>query len=351
MRRVFSYLLCGFTLTLCLAACGGNNGASPDASAKSQARQPQLSQKAVAADYATVVQQLYVSYFGRPADPTGLVNFENSLAQINAPTTVAGLSQAYSSNAAIKSLIDSFGTSKESQTLYGSGNSQQFVTAIFKNLLSRPPASQGLDYWSGAIDSGALSKGDAALSIMAGALANTSTQGLLDAALVNNRINVAIYFSGQVSSLNAVSAYSGSAAAAAARNFLAAVGSSGSPASYDAAVVTAVQGLLSSIAGSFPGNYCGVTTGTYPGTVNLTLSASSTGIYSVIGTVNTSGLSLPVSGMTQPPAFNVELVCSSGGSTYVCGTVVANITTTAITGSYSTLDGGSGQLSLSRNCP
>jgi hypothetical protein len=353
MRRGLSYLLSGCVLALLVSACGGNNGASTDSSIKAQARTPYRSQKATAADYATLVQELYVAYFGRPADPGGLANFENSLAQINAPTTVAELAQAYNTNAAIKALIDTFGTSKESQTLYGTGTNQDFVTAIFKNVLNRTPASTGLAFWSGQIDSGGLSKGDAALGIMAGALANSSNsaQGQLDIALINNRINVAAYFSGQVSALNAVSAYSGSSAAAAARTFLSGVTSSSTAASYDAGAVAAVQALLSAVAASFPGNYCGVTTGSYPGTVALTLAAGTSGTYAVTGSVSTQGVTLPVSGATQPPAFNVELVCSSGGSTFVCGTVVATITPTAINGSYSTIDGGSGQLSLSRTCP
>jgi len=351
MRRGISYLLSGLMLALLVSACGGNNGASVDASVKVQARTPARVQKAVAADYATLVEQLYVAYFGRPADPAGLVNFENALAQIDAPTTVAALAADYSTNAAIKSLVDTFSTSKESQTLYGSGTTQQFVTAIFVNVLNRQPASGGLTYWSNAIDVDGLSKGDAALGIMAGALANTTTQGLQDTALINNRISVASYFSGQVSALNAVSAYSGSSAATAARTFLSGVTSSSTAASYDPAVVTAVQALLSAVASSFTGNYCGVTTGTYPGSVALTLASGGSGTYAVTGTASISLGNLPVSGITQPPAFNVDLVCESGSSTFVCGTVVATITPTAISGSYSTIDGGSGQLSMSRSCP
>src|SRR5581483_11196036 len=95
-----------------------------------------------ASSYSSVVQELYISYFGRPADAAGLSNFENALAAINAPTDIAGLAVAYGSNAAIKGLVDAFGTSAESAALYGNVNGslssiENFVTAVFENVLGR----------------------------------------------------------------------------------------------------------------------------------------------------------------------------------------------------------------------
>ena len=144
-----------------------------------------------AASYSTVVQDLYVAYFGRPADYYGLQNFEASLLAANAPTTLAGLEAAYSTNAAVKSLVDSFGTSAESTALYGSGSTESFVNAIFENLLNRPAAVAGLTFWVDSINSGAVTRGDAALAIAAGAMANTTAQGLLDQSTINNKVAVA----------------------------------------------------------------------------------------------------------------------------------------------------------------
>lgn len=197
-------------------------------------------------DYQNLTQALYVAYFGRPADPGGLANFETALLNAGAPTDVAGLSVAYSSNAAIKSLVDSFGTSAESAKLYGGGNSQAFVTAIFQNVLGRAPASDGLNFWSGAIDAGTLSKGDVALAIMAGGLANTTAQGLLDAQLIDNRLAVATTFTATVSREQVPDAYSGAAAAQSARSMLGGVTATTDANAFQATVISTVSSLMAS---------------------------------------------------------------------------------------------------------
>jgi hypothetical protein len=235
------------TLTLALmAACGGGDGGS-SASLSTKSLTPQ--RKTAASDYQNIVQDLYVAYFGRPADPGGLGNFESALQAAGAPTDLTSLAQAYNSKGAIKSLIDSFGTSKESQTLYGSGSTEDFVKAVFQNVLGRAPAASGLSYWSGAIDSGSLSVGDAALSIMAGAETNQSTQGLQDAQLIANRISVAAMFSSAVSSQGATNSYSGQIAAATARAMLAEVNASTDTTDFASTVSATVTGLADTTAG------------------------------------------------------------------------------------------------------
>ncbi|HEY8025308.1 MAG TPA: DUF4214 domain-containing protein [Burkholderiaceae bacterium] len=235
-----------------LAGCGGNdNNASLSAAANAKRIVPQ--RKASANDYRDVVQDLYVAYFGRPADPGGLSNFENALLSAGAPGDLQGLAGAYATNGSVRSLIDSFGSSKESQTLYGSSSTSGFVTAVFEHVLGRAPQSGGLAYWSNAIDSGSLSVGNAALSIMAGAETNTTQQGLLDAQLIANRIAAAESFTAQVSSQNAVSAYSGSAAAATARAMLAEVNATTVSTNFTSTINATVTALANTVSGSAPG--------------------------------------------------------------------------------------------------
>ncbi|HEX8954670.1 MAG TPA: DUF4214 domain-containing protein, partial [Burkholderiaceae bacterium] len=234
-----TFIACG------LAGCGAGSSSDPHPS-PSQARQLTRSVKLAASDYQNVTQALYVAYFGRPADPHGLANFETALMNAGAPADVAGLSEAYAANSAVKALIDSFGTSQESAKLYGSGNSSAFVTAIFRNVLGRTPAADGLSFWSNAIDAGTLSQGDVALAIMAGALSNQSTQGLLDAQLITNRLTVAANFTGALSRQDVPDAYSGAAAAQSARTMLAAVTAGTDAVDYQATVQSTISSLMAS---------------------------------------------------------------------------------------------------------
>jgi len=179
-----------------------------------------------AASYSSLVQELYVAYFGRPADYYGLQNFETALAAANAPTDPAALALAYSTNAAVKSLVDSFGTSAESTALYGSGSTESFVNAIFENLFGRPAAVSGLTFWVNAIESGAVSQGDAALAILAGSepTSNSSSQATADWALVQAKVAVATSFTTALgASSTQIVDYSGATAAQDARLMLSGV--------------------------------------------------------------------------------------------------------------------------------
>jgi len=106
-----------------------------------------------AADYANVVQQLYVSYFGRPADYYGLQNFEAQLNTMGAPTTVAGIAAAVQAgtNVALVKLVNSFNAAPESVALYGAGTTQieisKFVADVYTNVLGRPADVAGANWW------------------------------------------------------------------------------------------------------------------------------------------------------------------------------------------------------------
>lgn len=176
-----------------------------------------------ASDYTSLVQALYVAYFGRPADTFGLRNIESALNASGAPNTIQGLESAYSTNSTIKALIDSFATSSESTALYGGSSSVAFINSIYTNVLGRSADFDGLLFWSSAIDNGTLTRGNAALAITAGALSNTSAQGLVDATTVMNKITAATNFTNAIDTLAEVTGYSGTTAAAQARSFLSTV--------------------------------------------------------------------------------------------------------------------------------
>lgn len=171
------------------------------------------------ADYTNVVQSLYVAYFGRPADFFGLQNFTSALNAANAPTTLPELQAAYRTSPTIKALIDSFGTSTESTVLY-SGDTLSFVSSIYQNVLGRSADLDGLLFWTAAINSGTLTKANAAVAIMSGAMNNPIGP---DASTVANKIAAATEFTNALDTFAEITGYSGDRAASQARAFLSTV--------------------------------------------------------------------------------------------------------------------------------
>src|SRR6185437_7056379 len=91
--------------------------------------------------------------------------------------------------------------------------------------LDRAPDAPGLSFWANAIASHQLTLGDAALAIAAGAQANKTPQGLLDAQTLANKAAIASEFTADVSDTLGVTMYSGANAAQIGRNLLSGVNS------------------------------------------------------------------------------------------------------------------------------
>jgi len=231
------------SLTVAMLAGCGAGGSSTDSDPAAQSKQLTRTSKTTAADYENAVQSLYIAYFGRPADPIGLANFEAALAADNAPTTAAAMAEAYPTNSALKTLIDSFGTSTESQNLYAGTDATAFVQAVFQHVLGRPPATDGLNYWVNSLNTGAVTQGDAALAILGAAQINTTAQGVLDGELIANRITAAEYFTTQVNAGLLTSAYTGATAASSARTMLAGVSATTDLTAFQAQENTTIAGL------------------------------------------------------------------------------------------------------------
>jgi trimeric autotransporter adhesin len=204
-----------------------------------------------AQDYTSVVQQLYVSYFGRPADYYGLQNFSAALDKQGAPKTFAELQAAVQADkagtTALSQLVNSFNSSAESVALYGTDNSQigigKFVNAIYQNVLGRDADKSGFDFWVNAINTGELTKANAAAAITQAALTNTSAQGKLDALTVQNKLAVATSFTTALDTPAEITSFSGDAAAAAARSLLLGVNSTTNLTAYQANINDTIDKL------------------------------------------------------------------------------------------------------------
>jgi len=142
----------------------------------------------------TQINQLYVSYFGRPADFSGASFYQTANAT---PSQVAA----------------AFASSAESQALYGNLSAADQVNAVYQNLFGRSAEIAGLQYWTQQINSGAISLANAALAI------GNAAQGT-DQTTLFNKVIVANSFTSALDTTNEVLGYSGTAAAASARSFL-----------------------------------------------------------------------------------------------------------------------------------
>lgn len=180
--------------------------------------------------YTSLVQQFYISYFGRPADPLGLKNFTEQMAAMQAPLDLGGVLTQMKTDAGLKALVDSFGNSAESTTLYGN-DIIDFTIGVYVNTLNRTPDYEGFMFWSGEIRSGRLSKSAAALSIVEGALA----RGGADATILTSKSIISTNFTKSLDTPTELLAYVGDSAAVMARSILQTVTVNTDPQAFDLA--------------------------------------------------------------------------------------------------------------------
>lgn len=232
-RAAYKFLKSGESLTITPRTASD----APDVI--SNVEQLKFADKTIDLKYNDLTQALYVSYFGRAADAGGLVSFQEQLAKLGAPSTINELAAKYNSDQNVRGLIDSFGLSAESKALYA-GDSKAFVNAIYNNVLNRAPDQEGLTFWANAIDSGALTRANASLSIMAGAQNNTTAQGLSDKAIVANKIDIASNFTFTLDTPEKAAVYSTASAATTVRELLATVSPWSNVTAFQKAVDTAL---------------------------------------------------------------------------------------------------------------
>jgi Ca2+-binding RTX toxin-like protein len=192
-----------------------------------------------AADYTQVAQQIYLAYFGRPADHYGLLDMTAALAASNAPMDIQSFDAASKTNPTIKAILDNFGGSDESKALYGTGGDAAFINAIYNNVLGRDAEVGGLDFWVAALKSGAITRANAAVQIIAAASKPDAAPD--DLATVTNKVAVATTFTANLDETSEIVGYSGDAAAAQARNLLATVNGTTAPDSFAAAIDSTID--------------------------------------------------------------------------------------------------------------
>lgn len=148
--------------------------------------------------YFDQIQQLYIAYFGRPADTIGLAYWA---ARVDA------------ANGNVTEVVAGFSASVESKVLYGGVSTAQKINAIYLNLFNRLPEPAGLVYWAALLEKNTLTQAEAAYQIQ-------SSAGVGDAAAVANKLKAAKAFTAQIDTPAEVSGYVGDNAAIYARAYL-----------------------------------------------------------------------------------------------------------------------------------
>ncbi|MDA8562611.1 DUF4214 domain-containing protein [Luminiphilus sp.] len=170
------------------------------------------------------VQRLYVAYFNRPADPISLAVYEGELS-----------STAVATQAELQALAEKyFSPSTEYTTNFSGLSNSQIVDKLYQNIFGRPAEAAGLISWATALTDGSETVASIALQL------SYSAQGT-DADTVNNRITAATSFTNGLDTAAEITGYSGDAAAASAKTWLATV-------TDDASLTTALAGVDQAIA-------------------------------------------------------------------------------------------------------
>jgi len=136
----------------------------------------------------TELQELYVAYFGRAADPTGLDYW-----------TEKGITTA-------KFAADMY-AQDEFKTAYGSKSTEAQVNQIYKNLFDREADVTGLTYWTQQINLGNLQLAEIATHLIWAAKNNSGSSD--DKTALTNRTNAAVAYTAKVKETTAaILAYS-----------------------------------------------------------------------------------------------------------------------------------------------
>lgn len=138
------------------------------------------------------VQQFYIGYYGRPADPVGLAYW-----------------QTQDEAAALKG----FSESAEFTNQFTGLSASQQVTKVYNNLLGRAPDTAGLLYWAGELTAGRETIGSLVLSMTKNALGK-------DVTTIEDRVTYSNAFTTALNTAEEINAYAGTAATQAARDAL-----------------------------------------------------------------------------------------------------------------------------------
>jgi len=133
----------------------------------------------------SLIQSLYVAYYGRPADPAGLEFWANTL-ELN--------------NGDIQVILPDFGNSPEFVKRFGNMDNTSLIDNLYQQMFGRNAEPEGLDFYSGLLVNGQLSLAQIAQSILNGAQS-------LDRQVAEGRVKAATAFTQELDTPEENAAY------------------------------------------------------------------------------------------------------------------------------------------------
>jgi hypothetical protein len=272
--------------------------------------------------YAKDVQKLYIAYFNRPADVLGLAYWEDQVAK-NGGSTAA--------------VANAFSASQEYKDLYAGKSSAQIVDAIYQNLFGRAAEPAGLTYWGTRLDNGTFNIGNIAISVMTGAQNDDKTT-------IDNKTTAADTFTTNLDTSAEIIAYSGTAANAVAKAWLATVTSA---ASTLTAATASVNSTITSISAGTVANGTTFTlttasdnvTGTANNdTINASLAYASGS--TAVDTTSTLSVADIIAGGSGTDTLNVTITGGNAGTTFAAASItgVETLNLRNVSGQTNSLD-------------
>lgn len=171
--------------------------------------------------YTASIQQLYVAYFGRPADPVGLAFWEEKVAAAKGDTSA---------------ISAAFATQTEYTTAYAGKSAAEIVNQVYVNLFGHGADAEGLLFWAKNLQNGTITISNVVTAVAAGA------QGT-DKTAFANKVTAATTFTTALDTAAEIVAYN-TASVQAAKDYIASVTDDASLETAVAAVDTAVSNVV-----------------------------------------------------------------------------------------------------------
>jgi len=198
------------------------------------------------------IQQLYVMFYGRPADPVGLAYWQSQAAS----STASGMTDA----SILSAFRASFGSNAEYTATFTGLSDVAKVNLVYNNLFSHDADPSGLLYWAGKLTAGTLTVATIAEAVSSSAV----TAANVDGTAFTSKVTASSAFTAALTTTAQIVGYTGTTAGAAAKAWITTINSAATLATAIAstALAATVTSVTTAAVVTVAGSTFTLTTGT-----------------------------------------------------------------------------------------